>query len=187
MQPPKLLQPGERIDGPGIYLRPVTLDDCTDRYVAWLEDPAVNRYLETRWRPQTMDSIRGFVGEMIKSDTNYLLAIVEKVSGMHIGNIKVGPIIKPHAMADISYFIGEKSAWRKGYGTQAVIAATSFAFQKLGLRRLQAGLYEGNLQSKGTLERAGYRYEATFVKQLQGPGGWEDHLWYVAVADTWKP
>jgi len=34
-----------------VTLRPVTLADVTPAYVAWLNDPEVNRYLETRFSP----------------------------------------------------------------------------------------------------------------------------------------
>jgi ribosomal-protein-alanine N-acetyltransferase len=181
----KLLQPEDRLVGESVSLRLVTAADCTDRYVSWLQDPQVNRYLETRWRPQSLEAVRGFVADMQKSDANYLMAIVENSSGTHLGNLKVGPIVAPHEMADLSYFIGERGAWGKGYATQAIRLATTFAFRRLGLRRLQAGLYETNLGSKRALEKAGYRYEGRFPKQLRGADGWEDHLWYAALASDW--
>src|SRR5262249_1910815 len=113
---------------------------------------------------------------MLNSHVNYLLAIVENSSEAHVGNLKIGPIVTAHRMADISYFIGERDRWGRGYASESIRLATSFAFRKLGLRRLQAGLYESNRSSQRALEKAGYTYEARFVKQLHGPHGWEDHL-----------
>ena len=39
----------------------VVIEDCTPRYLLWLEDPEVNRNLETRWRAQSLETIRAFV------------------------------------------------------------------------------------------------------------------------------
>jgi hypothetical protein len=36
------------IEGKKIFLRNIELTDCTERYVSWLNDKEVNRYLESR-------------------------------------------------------------------------------------------------------------------------------------------
>ncbi len=185
------MAPGTWLHGDHVKLRCVTLQDCTPRYERWLADPAVNRYLETRWAPQPLDAIRAFVAGMVASPDNYLLAICQADNEEHIGNIKVGPIHPRHSNADVSYFIGERSSWGKGAGTEAVRLATRFAFDVLGIHRTQAGLYDGNVGSQRVLERAGYKYEGRFEKQLRAgvdPAGqtWEDHLFYGALRATWS-
>lgn len=179
----RLVAPEETFSGEAVSLRLVTLDDCTSVYVSWLEDPDVNMYLETRFSRQTLASVRDFVSGMIDGPTNYLFAIIEIRSGSHIGNIKVGPINRHHRFADVSYFIGDKACWGRGYATEAIKLAARVAFERLGVRRLQAGLYEGNVGSARALEGAGFAYEARFGRQLQGPDGLEDHLWYVRFAE----
>jgi ribosomal-protein-alanine N-acetyltransferase len=94
--------------------------------------------------------------------------------------------VKPHLTATTSYFIGEKDRWGRRNATEPIRLATRLAFDKLGPRRLQAGLYKNQQRRPRALEKAGYHYEATFKKQLQGPKGWENHLWYCAVADSWN-
>jgi ribosomal-protein-alanine N-acetyltransferase len=183
----RAIGPGEILKGAKVSLRLVTLDDCTPRYEAWLADPQVNQYLETRWRPQSLDSIREFVSGMLASADSYLFAIVENASGAHIGNLKVGPINGNHGYADISYFIGERAAWGKGYATEAIRLGTGFAFGRLGLHRVQAGLYAGNGGSGKALEKAGYRAEGIFRKQLKNAAGaWEDHHWFAVLREDWK-
>src|SRR5207302_903441 len=128
---------------------------------------------------------RQFVGSMLESSDSYLFAIIESGSGLHIGNIKVGPISTEHAYADVSYFIGERAYWGKGYATAAIIAATRFGFDALGLHRAQAGVYEGNVGSARALEKAGYVLEGRLRGKLRTAAGWEDHLWYGALRDQW--
>ncbi len=178
--------PAEWLEGERVALRLVTLDDCTERYVGWLADAEVNRYLETRYAEQTLEMIRGFVASMIDSPHSYLFAIVESASREHVGNIKIGPVVARHQYADVSYFIGERSAWGKGYGTEAVRLVTRFGFERLGLHRCQAGFYESNVGSQRVLEKAGYTREARLVEQLRIDDRWEDHVWYGALRDTWS-
>jgi RimJ/RimL family protein N-acetyltransferase len=181
------IAPGEILRGGGVSLRLATLEDCTARYESWLADPIVNQYLETRWRPQPLGGIREFVAGMLESADSYLFAIVENASGTHIGNIKVGPIAWNHLYADVSYFIGERACWGKGYATEAIRLVTGFAFQRLGLHRLQAGLYAGNGASGRALEKAGYRREAIFKSQLKNAtGAWEDHHWFACLKEDWR-
>lgn len=182
----KAIAPSETLRGDRVSLRLVTQDDCTERYVAWLADPEVNRFLETRFAPQPLDSVRAFVKAMTDSPNDYLFAICETEGGRHVGNVKVGPIVQRHGYADVSYFIGERAAWGKGYGTEAVRLATRFAFDRLGLHRCQAGLYASNVGSARVLEKAGYTLECRMKEQLKLGDVFEDHVWFAAIAEEWR-
>lgn len=182
----KVLTTVERLVGRLVMLRLATLDDCTERYCAWLNDPLVNRYLETRWREQTLDSIREFVTAMLAAPDSYLFAIVQRATGDHVGNIKLGPVNPHHLHADVSYFIGDRRCWGQGLATDAIRVASGFGFSRLGLHRLQAGVYASNVGSARALEKAGYTREARFRDQLRGVDGWEDHVWYGALCDEWQ-
>jgi len=169
-----------------LTLRPLTLADCTHTYVSWLNDPIVNQFLETRWHPQSLNAIRDFVEKMLMSENNFIFAIREKTTGMHIGNIKLGPINENHKYADVGYFIGEKIYWGMGYATEAIRLVTQFGFNVLGLYRLQAGAYESNKGSIRALKKVGYQLEGCFRKQLSYAGGREDHLVLGITVDDWK-
>lgn len=181
----RAIKPGEWLVRDDVRLRLVELSDCGDRYVSWLLDPDVNRYLETRWAEQTLDTVRSFVSSMIASPDSYLFAIF--VADQHIGNVKLGPVESRHLYADVSYFIGERSAWGKGYATTAVRLATRFGFERLGLHRVQAGFYESNVGSQRVLEKAGFLYEGRLKSKLRQSrdSAWEDHLWYGALRESW--
>ena len=183
----RVIAPGEWLERGPVRLRLVELTDCTERYVGWLEDPEVNRYLETRWTEQNLETIRAFVGGMVNSPHSYLFAIVDP-RGEHVGNIKLGPVEPRHLYADVSYFLGDRAAWGKGYATIAVRMVTRFGFDRVGLNRVQAGFYETNVGSHRVLEKAGFTYEGRLLKKLRQTDGapWEDHLWYGAVRGTWQ-
>ena len=187
MNLPRAIQPNEILKGNKVSLRLVTLEDCSLRYEGWLADPQINQYLETRWHPQSLESIQNFVNDMIVSPSDYLFAIIENTSCQHIGNLKVGPINPFHSYADISYFLGEKSTWGRGYATEAICLGTDFGFTRLNLHRIQAGLYAGNMGSAKALEKAGYKREGSLRKQLKNVSGeWEDHYWYAILHEDSK-
>ena len=183
----KTVSPGEWIETSDIALRPLRLSDCTPAYLSWLRDPEVSFFLDTRWAEQTMTSIRRFVRETTARDDSHLLAIIKKSDRLHIGNLKIGPVHPVYDCADLSYFIGDKKEWNKGYATQAIRLAVSLAFETLDLHRLQAGVHEANPASAKALERAGFRLEGRFRKQLRTTrkDTWQDHLWYGILREEW--
>ena len=92
--------PRENLRGEAITLRPLTVSDFTDQYLGWLNDPKINRYLETRWEEQTKNTIELFLEEMEKSVKSVLFGIFFK--GKHVGNIKIRPVNWHHLYADVS-------------------------------------------------------------------------------------
>lgn len=178
----RLIEPGEEFRGERTLLRLLTLADCHPRYTGWLNDPDVNRYLETRFSVQNEQSIREFVAGMASSTDSYLFAIVALDDGVHVGNLKIGPISTNHSYADVSYFIGDRTRWGKGLATDAIKTSVRIGFDRLKVHRLQAGVYEKNEGSSKALERAGFVLEGRFKQQLKAPDGtWQDHLWYGQV------
>lgn len=176
----------EPLESDRLLLRPIQISDCGERYLSWLQNPIINRYLETRWSEQTLESIRDFVESKIRSDSEVLFAMIERESNEHIGNIKIGPVNSHHLFADVSYFIGEQSCWGKGYATEAIRAVTRFGFEKLGLYKVQAGVYEANIGSIKALKKVGFVQEGCLRKQLLSDGSREDHLLFGIFRDEVK-
>lgn len=162
--------------GETLHLRPVEITDVGDAYCLWLNDPLVNRYLETRFLPQTLDTIRAFVESISCKPDELLLAICENAGARHVGNIKLGPINRNHGYADISLFIGAKDCWGKGYATEAIRLLSRFAFEKLGVRKLQAGAYSTNLGSIRTFEKVGFAREGVMRNKFVSDGKPVDHV-----------
>jgi len=169
------------LKGSLITLRSITLSDCTDLYVSWLNDEAINVYLETRFEVHTVESIRSFVEGILKSDSSYMFAMIANDTNKHIGNIKLGPIHPHYLYADVGYLIGDKNYWGKGIATEAIKLVVDFAFNELNLRRVQAGVFEHNIASEKALTKAGFSLEGRMRKQLSvdpQQAKWQDHLYY---------
>ncbi len=61
--------------GPHISLMPFREEDVCERYVAWLNDPQVNRFLEVRFQPQTLETGRTFVRSFYGSVEKYMWGV----------------------------------------------------------------------------------------------------------------
>lgn len=165
--------------GNRVELSPVQIQDATDQYLSWLNDVEVNKFLETRWISQTLETVVSHIEKVSSSPTEVLLKIVIAAEGMHIGNIKIGPIDVNNKSAELSYFIGDKSFWGKGYATEAINLCVNFCFETLGLHKIQAGCYEKNLGSQKALLKAGFELEGQLRKRvLDIDSEWQDHLWF---------
>lgn len=156
------------ITGERLHLRRLTLDDVGEAYLRWMNDPEVIRFTETRFSRQTIESLRAFVNAS-QGPNSLLLAIVEKASGRHIGNIKVG-INSLHRFGSVGIIIGEKDCWGKGYATEAVRLLRDYAFAELKMEKLCAGCYDGNLGSVRAFEKAGFFLEGRRIGQVDFEG-----------------
>ncbi|MFQ5959365.1 MAG: GNAT family N-acetyltransferase [Alphaproteobacteria bacterium] len=150
---------GPVLAGARVYLRPVTADDVGAEYVRWLNDPEINRFLESRHTSSSERSVRAFVAKMTASESDYLFAICLVEDDRHIGNIHLGPIRAEHRLAEFSLYIGERAAWGKGYGGETVALVTRFAFEEIGLNKTMGRMYAANKASIRAFFRAGYREE----------------------------
>lgn len=148
-----------RLKGERVVLRPVRPEDVTDQYVAWMSDPEVNRFMETRFKTHGREDIAAFV-ESQRADANVrFFAITLKEDGRHVGNIKLA-VRSGHATGEISLFIGDKAQWGRGLGSEAIALVRDYGLKVLGLAKLTAGCYAPNFGSAKAFEKAGFKREA---------------------------
>ena len=164
------------IQGPRIYLRNVCLQDVTDAYQRWMNDAEVNRFLETRFSPQSKQDIASYVQTMTADPDSVFLAIIVQATHKHIGNLKIGPINRFHQFAELSLVIGEKAYWRSGYGTEAISLACDYAFKVLKLHKLVAGFYADNIGSIKAFEKNGFSREGLRPRHRFYRGAYVDEV-----------
>jgi ribosomal-protein-alanine N-acetyltransferase len=175
------------LEGSGIYLREVRISDVNENYYSWMNDPAVNQFLETRFVPQSIQAIEEFVRSKDGNTNEILFAICDKSASKHIGNIKVGPVNWIHRFADISLLIGDKAFWGKGVATEAIQLIAHFSFNVLNLHKLKAGCYEKNVGSMKAFEKAGFEKEGLLKKLWMLNGTYQDQVLLGLCAEDFKP
>lgn len=152
------------IKGDRIYLKELTEKDVTSRYVNWLNDQTINRYLESRFEKWNIAKLKKYVRN-ISCNPQYLFLAIITNNHKHIGNIKIGPINNIHKFTDIGILIGDKDEWNKGYATEALKLTISFIFSKLKLNKIIAGVYAANSASINIFKKCGFSVES--VKKAQ--------------------
>jgi RimJ/RimL family protein N-acetyltransferase len=149
-----------------LLLRELTGSDVSDRYVVWMNDPCIVRFLESRFTAHTADDIREFMAD-VKSDPDSLMwAICVAENGEHIGNIKLGPVNWAHRFGEFGILIGERSTWGRGYAAEAISLVAEYALTDLQLHRLTATMYRDNLGSRKAFEKAGFGLEGTRISKF---------------------
>lgn len=158
-----------------IFLRVLCREDVTTRYLSWLSDPEVFRYLELRFSPpQTLIDLECFVNAVNASENSLMLGIFLNSNKAHIGNIKLGPIDHNHLTGDIGLLIGERAHWGKGFAGNAIKLLSDYAFQELGLIKLTAGCYSSNEGSRRAFLNVGFIEEGRRIHQCCLDGLRED-------------
>ncbi|MEM9806850.1 MAG: GNAT family protein [Cyanobacteria bacterium P01_D01_bin.56] len=164
-----------------LIYRTLTLNDVTESYVSWLNDPDVNQYLEIRHISHNIENCRHFVETINLDDSQHLLGIFwfedKNLGQLHIGNIKLGFINQYHLRGQLSLFIGEKRFWGKGLGTEAIRTVTQWGFDSLGLDKIEAGCYEDNLSSLRCFLKVGYQVEGFFRSHVVLNGQRKGSFW----------
>lgn len=100
-----------------------------------------------------------------------------------VGRIALNQIVRGvFQNAYLGYSIGER--WNgRGFATEAVDLAVRFAFEGLGLHRVQAAVMPRNAGSIRVLEKNGFREEGYAVGYLCINGVWEDHRIFARTRD----
>ena len=164
------------IESKRLLLRPVEFSDVNEQYQAWMNDPAVMQYTESRFQTHSLEQIRDYVRSVQKDSSSRFFAIVEQESGKHIGNIKIGHIHPVHRHADVGIIIGDKASWGKGYATESLRLVAGFAGRELKLHKLTAGIYANNLGSLQAFLKAGFVLEGRFASHWFCDGDYVDGL-----------
>ena len=92
------------------------------------------------------------------------------LGGMTLSNLRRGVA----QTATLGYWIGATHA-RNGYTTEAIWAVLEFAFQRLGLHRVEAACLPDNEASRRLLLKSGFHEEGYAREFLRINGNWQDH------------
>ncbi len=101
---------------------------------------------------------------------NLPLLLFRKEDGLFLGGTGFHAIDWGVPRVEIGYWL-RTSEVGHGYMTEAVIGQTRYAFEELHVMRIEIRCDARNTHSAAVAERAGYRLEARFLKDLRAPDG----------------
>ncbi|MFK4824166.1 GNAT family N-acetyltransferase [Paenochrobactrum sp. BZR 588] len=170
-----------KLQGIKVYIREPYLSD----YQEWKVLREKSRAFLTPWEPTwAQDALEKsafrqrirYYQEEINKGTTYPFFLFRNedqrlVGGISLNNIRRG--VGQNAM--IGYWSGAPYAG-KGYMSEALALVIPFAFQHLGLHRLEAACIPHNIRSISLLEKAGFQKEGHLRSYLKINGVWQDHI-----------
>ncbi|HYU25814.1 MAG TPA: GNAT family protein, partial [Thermoanaerobaculia bacterium] len=75
-------------------------------------------------------------------------------------------------------FIGEPSAWNRGFGSDAIGTLVRFAFDEMNLRKLRINVFDYNDRAKHVLEARGFVQEGRLRDDFYRDGAFHDLVIY---------
>jgi ribosomal-protein-alanine N-acetyltransferase len=174
-------------EGATVFLRPLERSDLNQRYLGWLNDPEITRYTEIGTFPSTAEDLENYYRAISGSRNDVMLAIVDKRSGEHVGNVKLGPIHWIHRSGTLGILIGEKEFWGKGVGLEATRLMVEYGFERLNLHRIDLGVFAEHEAAIHCYEKAGFKIEGRMREDLFQDGEYKDRLWMGLLRSEYEP
>mgnify|MGYP001030107294 CR=1 FL=1 len=169
---------------PGALLREWQNSDASS-LVRYADNPRIAACMRDIFpSPYTIDDARRFITMATGPSPGLFLAI--EVQGEAAGGIGIHPLGDVyHGTAEIGYWLAEQF-WGKGIVTGAVRALVPVAFNRIGVVRIQAGIFSGNPASMRVLEKCGFVREAVHRNAIIKNRIMMDEVMYVRFRDDCK-
>jgi RimJ/RimL family protein N-acetyltransferase len=140
-----------------VRLRAFYAEDA-ERMAEILSDPEVARFAGSPMLfPQSPDRVREWATSL-RPDL-YRWALEELEDRTLIGDVTLNRMDFRNRNCWFGIVIGPPERWDRGYGTEATMLTTRFAFRQLGMEKVYLAVCDGNDRGKRTYEKAGYRTE----------------------------
>jgi ribosomal-protein-alanine N-acetyltransferase len=134
-------------------LKPLTLNDVTDRYASWLSDSTSGKFILARFYGS---DLKKYVSERSNRDDVLFLGIFNKIDGLHIGNIKYEPIDSQQSYAVMGILIGD-AAWRgKGVAREVILASATWLHKNKKIDQIVLGVSKSNNAAIQAYQKIGF-------------------------------
>ncbi|MBC8527182.1 MAG: GNAT family N-acetyltransferase [Candidatus Cloacimonetes bacterium] len=145
----------KKLVGEKCYLTPINLDDA-EKYCEWINNLEVSKYLSLSRQQITIQKEREILEDMSKNRAQ-VFGIIEKKTDNLIGNCSLFNINHPNKRAEFGIFIGDKTYWDKGYGTEATKLILDYGFNILNLNNIMLEVYGFNKRAIKSYENVGFK------------------------------
>jgi RimJ/RimL family protein N-acetyltransferase len=142
------------METPRLRIVPFAAEHLTERYVGWLNDPAVVRYSEQRFVTHTLASCAAYARSFDGTPHRFWAVLARNPELGHIGNLNAY-VDTRHGVADVGILIGETRIWGQGYGLEAWRAVCAHLLARPDVRKVTAGTLSVNIGMRGIMRASG--------------------------------
>jgi len=164
--------------GKNVYLRTIAENDLNANYREWFNDEEVCRYNSHHRFPNYDENMRDYYENVIKSRANLILAICNKETDAHIGNIALENIDTLNQSAEFAIIIGDKREWGRGLGKEAGKLLIKHGFEQLNLNRIYCGTQGNNIGMQKLATSLGMKEEGRREQAMYKNGAYTDVIEY---------
>lgn len=136
------------------------------------QNPQVMRYVaDNRSESEIRETFDSRLHPWSPGAAHWLCLVVRDAQNVALG--VTGYIHREADCAEVG-FLFAPHAQGQGYGGESLRAVCDYAFQEGGVRRLTATVTAGNVASRRTLEKIGFRLEGELRESYQLAGEWHN-------------
>jgi [ribosomal protein S5]-alanine N-acetyltransferase len=148
--------------GARVYLRTLTPGDL-EHLSAWVDDPFLERMVGSellQTYKHVWDKSPEFFEALLADPTQVVLVVEANQSWTKpVGVVRLFNIHLLEGYAFLETIIADPRAMKRGFGVEAGKLISYYGVDVLGLRRIEAKVYEYNVLSMNSLRRNGFRQE----------------------------
>jgi RimJ/RimL family protein N-acetyltransferase len=161
------------LEGERVILRPVAADDAPG-LLDLIADDEGNRLTGTRGLELTVESAQHWYGTRGQEEDRLDLAVVDRQSGEYAGEVVLNELDRDNRSCN--FRIGLRPAFQdRGLGSEATRMIVDHGF-RIGLHRIELGVYAFNPRARRVYEKSGFVYEGTRRDALLWDGEWTDSI-----------
>ncbi len=123
-----------------------------------------------------VNDIRAYVERLNASESDSFFKVYKEDT--FIGTFKIGHINWRLGIADVGIMIGNPEYRGKGLAKYIMKTGIEYAFEILGLRRLEGGCFSSNISMCKCFESSGFVKEGVKREALMLGGAYYDHVLY---------
>ena len=164
--------PRPTLTGPTVVLRPIDASDAPAMFAA-LGDAESNRLTGTQ-TDFTLDQVEAHCRQVAAADDRYDFAITRPDDPTYLGEAVLMDVDPVNRSAHFRISLASQSLFGKGLGTAATAMIVDFAFDELGLHRLELEVYAFNDRARHVYESLGFVEEGVRRDVLWQDGDFHD-------------
>ena len=172
----------KKLVGSKCYLSPINPDDA-ETFTTWLNDIEVTRTLGMAASSISLASERQILEKVAQE---HVYGIVDLATDTLLGNVGLHQIDHAHRSCVIGIFIGDKSAWGKGYGPEALRLLMGFAFDYLNMHTVKLMVYEFNARARAAYAKIGFKEAGRWRDAVFREGRFHDVIMMDMLEDEFR-
>lgn len=170
------------IKSPRLLLRKMSISDTKELFKIW-SDSEVTKHMniESFTQIEQVQEMIQLFDKLSENSEAIRYSIIELESNKIIGTCGFNYVDINNSKVEIGYDLN-KSFWAQGYAKEAITYLIQYAFNDLGINRIEAKIEPENTNSIKLIEKLNFTYEGTLRQSEKSKGRYIDLKIYSKLA-----